>query len=120
MRDIETGVKRAALRSLHAMVRPQNLLAIRHLDRVERLLAGMRTGERGVPRGMPVLGQDYMRESGSQLVDHRDDRITIGNRERSAEAEIVLDVDDQKDLTIVPCHCLPRSRGMISRAMIST
>ena len=55
-----------------------------------------------------------------QPVDRGDDRIALRNRERPAGAEIVLHVDDKEDISIGLFHGLPRKRGMISRAMIST
>ena len=120
MRHVELRVKARPRRSLHAVVRPQNLRAVRDLDRVERAPAGMRAGERSMPGGMPVLGQDHMGEGSRQPVDRGDDRVAVGHRERAARAEIVLDIDDQQNVSIIWRHCPPRSRGMISLAMIST
>jgi len=69
---------------------------------------------------MPILGQDHMGVRRGQSVDRGDDRIALRNRERPAKAEIVLHVDDKKDILIGLLHGLTRKRGMISRAMIST
>src|SRR6202035_1101066 len=45
MRYIEIGMEGCSSRALHAVVGPQDLLAIRDIDRVEGLLAEMRAGK---------------------------------------------------------------------------
>src|SRR6516162_512341 len=120
MRDIEARMERRPLRALDAMVRPQDLLTIGKLDRLKRLFAGMRAGKRGVSARMPVLGQDDMREFAGQPVDHGNDLVALRNGKRAARTEIILHVDDNQYISIAPFHCPPRSRGMISLAMIST
>src|SRR5271166_1741929 len=120
MPDVELRVKRRARRALNAVVRPQDLHAIGDLDRVERALARMRAGKRGMSWRMPVLGQDHMGKRAGQPVDRGENRVAFGYRKRSAGTEIVLDVDDQQNLSIIRHRRSPRSLGMISRAMIST
>jgi len=46
--------------------------------------------------GVPVLSEDDVVELSAERVDKRDDLVAVLNRERSAGAEVVLDVDDQK------------------------
>ncbi len=86
-------VEGRALGPLHAMVRPEHLRAIGHVDGLEGRLAGMAGGEGGMPGRMPVLAEDHGPVFGHQRVDRRHHRIAIRNRERAARAEIVLDVD---------------------------
>ena len=73
-----------------------------------------------MPARVPILGQDHMGELARQPVDHGNDLIALWNCERSAGTEVVLRIDDQQDLSVGLLHCLPRNRGTISRAMIST
>src|SRR5207244_1322003 len=120
MRRFETGVERRALRPLHAVVRPQDLLAIGGLDNLEGLFAGMRTGKGGVAARMPVLGQDHMGKFARQPVDRRNDLVAVLDGEGPARAEIVLEIDDKKDVLVARLHGFSRNRGIISRAMIST
>ena len=61
-----------------------------------------------------------MGEFGGQPIDGGNDLVALRHGERAAGTEIVLDIDDDEDVPVVAFHCLPRSRGMISRAMIST
>src|SRR6516162_587959 len=56
VRDPQVLVEFGSERSLHAMVRPKDLWAIGHRDRVVWLSAGMRRGKREVTCGMPILG----------------------------------------------------------------
>src|SRR5437667_5870498 len=106
---IELRVKARPLGPLDTVVGPQDLRAVRDLDRVERALPGVRAGKRSMSRGVPVLAQDHMSEGSRQPVDRRDDCIAIGNGERTARAEIVLDIDDQQYVSIIWRHCLPLS-----------
>jgi len=58
-----------------------------------------------------------MRELGRQTVDRGNDLVALRDGKRAARTEIVLHIDDNQYISIVPFHC---SRGMISLAMIST
>src|SRR6266436_2023194 len=107
MGHLELWVQARPLGPLDTVVRPQDLRTIRDLDRIERALSGVRAGERSMSRGVPVLGQDHVGEGSRQSVDRRDDRIAVGNCERSTGAEIVLDIDDQQNVSIIWRHCLP-------------
>jgi hypothetical protein len=49
-------VERGIRCSLNGVVRPEHLLAVGELNRLERLTAGMGRRKRNVPWGMPVLG----------------------------------------------------------------
>ena len=94
-------VKRGARPTLHAMIRPQRLFAIRQGDRLERPLARMRGGEGDVAGGVPILGQHDMGEALAEAVDERHDRIAVADRQRAAGHEIILHVDDEKDVPFV-------------------
>ena len=69
---------------------------------------------------VPVLGQDDMREFRRQPVDGGNDLVALRHGQRAAGTEIVLNIDDDQDILLIALHRLPRSRGMISRAMTST
>ncbi len=90
-----------ARRPFDAVVGPQRLRAVFHLDGLEGLPAGMAAGERGVPLGMPVLGQDHMRKTPRQAVDRRHDGVALWHGKRTARAEIELRVGDDQDLAII-------------------
>ena len=79
MRNFEFRVKRRSGRALDAVIRPQDLCAIGNLDSLERMLAGMGTGERSMSRRMPILRQDDVRVRGHQAVDRGDDRVAVWN-----------------------------------------
>src|SRR6266436_8169470 len=113
MGHVELWVKARPRLPLHAVVRPQNLRAVRDFDGIERASAGVRAGKRSMSRRVPVLGQDHMGEGSRQPVDRGDDRIAIGHGERTAGAEIVLDIDDQQNVSIIWRHCLPL-RGLMA------
>jgi hypothetical protein len=51
---------------------------------------------------MPVLGQHYGFEALDQLINRRDDGITVRDRQRAAGAEIVLHVDDDDEGRLGP------------------
>src|SRR5262245_47402392 len=61
-RSVEMGVKSGTSRALDAMIRPQCLFAIVHLDRLEGPFARMARCETRMVGRMPVLGQDQMLE----------------------------------------------------------
>src|SRR5215472_115179 len=69
---------------------------------------------------VPILGQDDVREFGRQPINGRNNLVALRHGERPAGTEIVLHIDNKKDIAIVASHCAPRNRGMISRAMSST
>jgi hypothetical protein len=60
----------------------------------------MRRGEGTMTRGMPILGQDNVIESGCEPVDHGNDGIAVSHGKRAAGAEIVLYVDDQQYIVV--------------------
>ncbi len=49
-------------------------------------------------RRMPVLREDDVLEALAQLVDQRDDLVAAFDGERTARAEVVLDVDDEESV----------------------
>jgi hypothetical protein len=48
--------------------------------------------------GMPILRHDNGLKFGHQLVDPRNDCITVVHRQFAARAKVVLDVDDQQGM----------------------
>jgi len=120
MRDIEIGMEGCSSSALHAVVGPQGLLAIRDIDRGEGTLARVRTGEGCMAARVPVLRHDDVSEFDGQPVDRGNDLVALRHGECAAGTEIVLNIDDDEDIAVIALHSLPRSRGIISRAMIST
>ena len=59
---------------------------------------------------MPVLGQDDVRELAGEPIDQGNDRIPVRHRERAARAKVVLHIDDDQNLAIVP---RPRAKGVV-------
>src|SRR5690242_3224708 len=104
MRDIEIVMKVRSSRSLHTVVGPQDLLAIRDIDRVEWIFARMGTGEGCMAARMPVLRQNDMSEFGGQPVDRGNDQVAMRHREHAARTEIVLDIYDDEDIAVVAGH----------------
>jgi hypothetical protein len=80
----------------------------------------MRTGEGCMAARVPVLRQDDMSEFDGQPVDRGNNLVAMRHRECAVGTEIVLNIDDDEDIAVMALHSLPRSRGIISRAMIST
>ena len=114
MRDVERRVKSGARCVLHAMIRPQGLRAVTRFDRLEGLSAGMGAREGHMPRRVPVLRDDDMREMAREAVDRRHDRVAVRRRERAAGAEIALRIGDDQNIAFarrafhrirLPCHC---------------
>src|SRR6188508_1089971 len=108
-------MQRRAPRSLDAVIRPEHLLAVAQPRGLERLLAGMARSERGMARGMPVLGDDDVLELAREAIDERHDLVAALHFERAARAEVVLHVDDDQAIrdarhrytvsTILPTCC---------------
>lgn len=94
--NVERGMEGSAGRALDAMLGPERLRPVRSLDHLKGLLARMSGGKGDMTGGMPVLGEDDVVEFFAESIDQRDDLIAISYRKRSAGAEVVLDVDDQK------------------------
>lgn len=80
------------------MFGPEGLLAIRHDDAVEGVRSRMRRRERAVAWRMPVLGQHDVIEAFGEAIDDRHHGIAVGNRKRSAGAEIVLHIDYKQQI----------------------
>jgi len=51
-------------------------------------------------RWMPILRQHHVPEPRGQPIDQGHDFVATRNREASTRAEVVLDVDNQKDVLI--------------------
>src|SRR5262245_4597920 len=63
---------------------------------------------------VPVLRRHHMREFSRQCIDRRHDLVAARHRQIAAGAEIVLNVDDQKHITVADsqdvAHAPIRSR----------
>src|SRR5204862_3780305 len=99
MHDVQIAMEIGPARPLHAVVRPQNLSAISQLDALIWLSAGMRGGKRLVPGGMPVLCEDDVLEMCGEPIDEGDKLIAARNGKASARTEIVLNVNDQQNIS---------------------
>jgi hypothetical protein len=84
--------------ALDAVIRPQSLRTVAKFNLLEGLFAGVRGGEGIVVGSVPVLGEDDVLEMLCGAMDRPDDRVTVGNGECAAGAEIVLHVDDKEDV----------------------
>ena len=73
----------------------------------------MGAGEGGMRGGVPILGEDDVPEFGSDAVNDGDHRVAIGYGQRAARTEVVLHVDDDKDVMEGDLH-----RGL--RLVLST
>lgn len=93
--DLQVFVERRAFRADDAVIRPEDLGAVGHVDHAHRV-GIVRAGEGGVARRVPVLRQDHRVEGGHEGVDTFDDFITPRDGEGTAWTEIVLDIDDEK------------------------
>ena len=76
LRNIQIHPEFGATCSLHAMIRPQDLLAVIDIDEVIWLAAGMRGGEGTVSSRVPVLRENDMRKTTCDAVDRWDDLVT--------------------------------------------
>ena len=79
--DLEAGVDLGAGGVLDAVVGPEVLGAVGGFDGVERALAGVGAGEGDVAEGVPVLGEDDVREAGGDGVDSGDDGVAVRDGE---------------------------------------
>ena len=104
MGNVQVGVKSGAGGSLHAVIRPEDLPAIGDIDRLERLLAGMRRRKRQMPARMPVLREHDVREFGRQRINQRHNFIAARHGEATAGTEVVLDVDNEKHIALANGH----------------
>jgi len=95
-RQVEAVMQGRASRSLDAVIRPEHLLAVAQSRGLERLLAGVARSERGMARGMPVLGDDDVLELAREAIDERHDLVAALHFERAAGTEVVLHVDDDQ------------------------
>jgi hypothetical protein len=50
--------------------------------------------------GVPILRQPDMGKAGGETVDERNDRIALRHAKRAVGTEVVLDIDDEKDVLI--------------------
>ena len=97
VRDVELGVERGTVRALHAVRRPEYLVAVRQPEGLERLASRMRRGEGNVVARMPVLRQHHVREAPAEAIHERHDFVALRHGERAARHEVVLHVDDDQD-----------------------
>ena len=93
LRNIDVLGDLRAFGALHAMVRPQNLIAVGKLDHLERFLAFMAGRKRNVMRRVPVLRHHHVFEALGDTVDHRNHLLTILDRQTAAGQEAILHVD---------------------------
>ena len=67
----------------------------------------MRRRERHMALGMPILRQDDILELLSHLVDDRNDFVPVCRRKSAPGAEVILHVDDDKNIGIGQLHDAP-------------
>src|SRR5207253_9733007 len=108
------GVRRA----LDAVIWPQHLRAVRQLDRLERLLAGMARRERDVALRVPVLRDLDVTERGRESIDDRHHLVSVENRERPAGHEAVLYVDDDEHVIVAESQPAAIERHGTSRVPV--
>lgn len=104
------------------MFGPKGLGAVGDLDGFVGMFARMGASKRDVPGGMPVLGEDDVMEFLRKLVDDGNDLLAFGYGERSAGAEVVLEIDDQESIGRLwgDCHnrlIVPLEKERIFRAV---
>jgi hypothetical protein len=80
-------------RSGDAMGRPENLFQAIESEELAGLVARVIGRETGVIRGVPILSENGKRKMRTEAVELGDHLIAVGNRQRSAGAKIVLDID---------------------------
>ena len=99
MRDLQVLRELGPGRSLHAMIRPQDLRPVGRLDRFDRASCpdAWRQTTRW-PGGCQSCVSTTWANCGGQPIDQRHDLIATGNGERAARTEVILDVDDQQDI----------------------
>ena len=98
LRKMQGRMKLRAWSALNAMIGPQRLRAIGHFDLLEGTLAGMRLGEGSMARAVPILGKDDVSEQGREGMNDGNNLVAAWDGERSAGAEVALDVEDQQDV----------------------
>jgi hypothetical protein len=58
----------------------------------------MGRGEGNVPARVPILRKGDVLKNHGEAIDERDDRVALGDRQRAARHEIVLQVDEEEDV----------------------
>ena len=91
-------MKLGAASALHAVIGPQRLRSVARRDFFERMLVCMCAGKRLVVGRVPILGEDNVIESGSDLKDNGKDLVTARNGQGSGGAEVVLHVNDEENV----------------------
>ncbi len=86
---------------LHAMVRPQHLVAVGQLDHLERRLAGMRGRERDMARRVPILREHHVGKFLGDRIDDGHDLLAVLDRQAAARQEAVLHVHDDEHALVV-------------------
>ena len=86
-------MQRGVLSSLHAMVRPQHLGAVKHLGGFKRCFTAVSAGKRCMACRMPILGDDDIGKSGRHAVDDGDHLRPTGNSQVTAIAKTILHID---------------------------
>ncbi len=91
--------------TLQAMLRPQRLRSICHLNLFVDRRARVRRRERDMSCRVPVLRQNDVVKLLRQPVDQRNDSVSIADRKRAPRAEVVLDINYKQGVRCVkPIH----------------
>ena len=95
LREVEGGVEGCSVGVLDAMFGPEGLRAVGDLGGFVMLFV-VGGGEGDVILGVPVLGEDYVREFCGEGVDDGDYGVAFFDGQCSTGAEVILDVYDEK------------------------
>src|SRR5262249_15652159 len=87
------------------VIGPQHLRPVGELCRLKRFPARQRRGKGAMAGRMPVLCQQHMPESLSNVVDKRNDLIAAWHSQRAAGAKVVLDIDHEQNIAIPDLDC---------------
>jgi hypothetical protein len=108
-------MQRRTMRTLDAVIGPEDLLEAIELDPIVHLLARMLAGEAQMVRRMAVLGGDYQPKARTERVRDRHHGIAVWHRQRASRTEVVLQIDQNQ--SPLAHDFTPRVRS--ARAMIS-
>jgi hypothetical protein len=103
---------------LDAVDGPKDLREAVEIDAVAWLSSGMIGREAAVIGGVPILSGHDDFETRLEKIHDRDDQIALGNRQRAAGDEVILDIDENESVHGVgpACSSMAQWRPFTGRA----
>ena len=95
--------------ALHAVIWPKHLGTIGHFNAGKRI-GLMGAGKGGMPRRVPILGEDHRVKISHAVVNLFYNLITAGNRQSAARTKVVLNINHNQSTHLDPLSKLRAQR----------